>query len=119
MPAKDEWKYCPGKLNPADLPLHGLTGNELLKASTWWKGPQFLELPESEWPSDQTVTETKEIALTELVKIPLDVTHLFACTEEIPEDVNLSKLIKYDEFSSLDHLLCVTAYVIRFVNKLW
>ena len=43
---REQWKHCPGPLNPADLPSHGLTGDKLLKSVLWWEGPPFLRLPD-------------------------------------------------------------------------
>ena len=44
---KETWRHCPSHLNPADLPLCGLTAKVLVTCKTWWKGPQFLYLPET------------------------------------------------------------------------
>ena len=44
------WNYCPGAKNPADLPSRGLSGEELVKNSVWWNGPEFLRNPDREWP---------------------------------------------------------------------
>ncbi len=48
---RDDWRHCPGTTNPADLPSRGMSGPDLSTAQTWWNGPQFLLLPESEWPN--------------------------------------------------------------------
>ena len=36
------WKYCPGRLNPADLPSRGLRAKDLLNNPLWWNGPDFI-----------------------------------------------------------------------------
>ena len=40
LTAKKNWRHCPGAQNPADMPSHGLTGNEMVDNSVWWYGPQ-------------------------------------------------------------------------------
>ena len=46
----DQWRYVESKLNPADDASRGFKRNELSKQHRWITGPNFLWLPESEWP---------------------------------------------------------------------
>ena len=117
MTAKKDWRYCPGVHNPADLPSCGLTGNEMVDNSMWWCGPQFLQLPEEEWPQEQATVDTNQAALSEVVKNPPNVIHVLTSCEEIPTEVNLAKIINCHQISSLNRLLRVTAYVLRFVDN--
>ena len=56
LTSREQWRHCPGLLNPADLPSRGLTGDKLLKSVLWWEGPAFLQLPKSEWPCEMVST---------------------------------------------------------------
>ena len=38
------------KENPADLTSRGATVDELTNNDLWWKGPEFLHQPVSQWP---------------------------------------------------------------------
>ena len=81
-------------------------------------GPQFLQLPEEEWPHEQAKVETNEVALSEVVKNSPNVIHVSTSSDEIPTEVNLAEFINCQQVSSLDRLLRVTAYVLRFVDIL-
>ena len=45
-----QWRYVESKRNPADDASRGLDGQELSPQCRWITGPNFLRLPESEWP---------------------------------------------------------------------
>ena len=50
--------FCPGVLNPSNLPSRGCTMDELLERLDFWKyGPKFLKLPKSEWPKQPSPAE--------------------------------------------------------------
>ena len=115
LTTKEKWRHCPGTLNPADLPSRGMPGHEIVNCSTWWNGPNFLQLPESEWPQNQSGLVANDEAMVELVKEPPHVTHTLTTSEGKP--INLSEIIKCEEFGNYTSLLRVTAYILRFVNN--
>ena len=86
--------------------------------STWWNGLSFLCSPEDEWPQDQPTLETNEPALAELVKNLPEVTHILMKSRDHLTQFNLSQIINCDHFSTLDRLLQVTAYVLKFVRNI-
>ena len=92
LTTKEEWRHCPGSLNPDDVPSSGMNSHEMVNCSTWWDGPKYLQLSESKWPNDQSTTETSYHAMLEIVKNPPEVTHVLAASEEKPALVNLTKL---------------------------
>lgn len=112
------WNYCPGAKNPADLPSRGLSGEELVNNSVWWNGPEFLRNPDSEWPKSTQVKADNEEAMTELVRGPLNITHALVNTQERSTLVNFPAIIDPKNYSSLTKLLRISAYVLRFINKL-
>jgi hypothetical protein len=46
-----EWRFVPGKLNPADEATRSVIEEEGI-SQRWLNGPEFLFQPESEWPKD-------------------------------------------------------------------
>lgn len=45
-----DWWWIPGSVNIADIITRGACPNDLTENSEWQLGPQFLQLPEDEWP---------------------------------------------------------------------
>ncbi|XP_078364115.1 uncharacterized protein LOC144648427 [Oculina patagonica] len=113
------WNFCPGELNPADLPSRGCGGEQLAQNQSWWNGPKFLRLSRDHWPkSPQTSALSKnKDALQEVVKNPVSVTHSLVTTESKDHSVNLSQVIDIERYSSVTRLLRVTAYVLRFIRN--
>ena len=52
---ENSWNFCPGELNPADVPSRGCRGEKLAQNQTWWNGLKFLKMTRDHWPeSPQT-----------------------------------------------------------------
>ncbi|KAL9955907.1 hypothetical protein ACROYT_G037306 [Oculina patagonica] len=115
---KDLWRHCPGELNPADLPSRGLSAKELSDSNTWWNGPSFLYRPETEWPEISQTEPLNEEILQEAVKNVPDVTHLLVTTACDKLNPKVDQIIDIGRFSNVTKLFRVTAYVIKFINKL-
>ena len=114
---KEQWRFCPGPQNPADLPSRGCSGEELVRNSSWWRGPEFLCQPQTSWPMLPTSFSTTE-AGKELVKHPPVLIHALTTSEAEPITVNLDKVIDITRYSSKIKLLRVTATVIK-VTQFW
>ena len=114
---KDVWHHCPGSLNPADMPSRGIKGSELLCNTVWWKGPQFLQLTETEWPCTVS-TENSEEAQAEFLKNPPEVAYtLTSMVSSLSNLIKVSNAIDCTQFSDLHKLLLVTTFVLRFVKR--
>ncbi|XP_067024018.1 uncharacterized protein [Acropora muricata] len=46
----NEWRHCPGSLNPAHEASRGIRLQRLFTSERWFKGPAFLKKPEEDWP---------------------------------------------------------------------
>ena len=47
----DQWRHCPGRVNPADDASRGLNPQKLSSQHRWWRAPDFLWETEDCWPS--------------------------------------------------------------------
>jgi hypothetical protein len=46
----DEWKYVDSKCNPSDIASRGCMVNNIANCEEWFRGPNFLWGPTSDWP---------------------------------------------------------------------
>ena len=104
------WFYCPTDSNPADiitrLNIHNMN-NEL-----WFNGPKFWmgsTRPESLSAEEiiDNVDYTNELKEQNAVMVNIT-----------SENIGLECIIKSEDFSNLSKLLRITAYMLRFINKL-
>ena len=63
---KNDWAYCPGEENPADIGSRGMLGSRLRDEKLWWCGPEWLTRKEDEWP--QTIDMIEDMATPESKK---------------------------------------------------
>src|SRR5574343_1079611 len=63
-----QWRHIPGKINPADIGTREIHSNDLCTSELWWRGPDFLHKPTTEWPKRSIfpVTEVPEMKPTVL-----------------------------------------------------
>ena len=116
LTTKDSWWHCPGHLNLVDLPSRGLTAKALVACKTWWKGPNFLYLHESECPENRTTQSEDEVALQEVVKNPPVTVHsLVNAFASMPER-KIDQIIDINRFHDLTKVLHVTALVLKAVK---
>ncbi|KAL9984241.1 hypothetical protein ACROYT_G006514 [Oculina patagonica] len=55
----DQWRHCPGRLNPADDASRGLKPKRLSSQHRWWKGPEYLWQSENNWPKTEIGEDCK------------------------------------------------------------
>ena len=100
----ERWRHVPGECNPADCASCGLFPSQLTEHELWWKGPPWLVLPESEWPSqfnpmvDLNTDEQREVCNLSYVSL------------ERP-------LLPLDRYSTFTRMKYVTAWILRFVKN--
>ncbi len=110
----ENWRFCPGSDNIADLPSRSCSSKQLLNHKSWWTGPVFLQDDPEKWPDIATQYQS-DIADTELQKTPKLITHsLSAVAAE--KRVNMDDIIDITRYSSKLKLLRVTSLVLKFVS---
>ena len=125
------WDYCPSENNPADICSRGSLASKLVANQLWWNGPEFLSKGKDAWPNlpgnpevigtepdtwlqlkkESSSSQKKQHNSTVLANVVAD-----RVTSE--RKLNLDCIIPLKGFSSLQRLVRVTAYVLRFVSNL-
>lgn len=108
MSVGPQWRYCPGVVNPADLPSHRLEAKKLLNSAIWWEGPPFLKLSRDEQPTLHD-PPFDDVACSELLKTPRSETHVLATVVSAVAPINLDQIMTCEDYDSLNCLLHVTA----------
>ena len=101
------WRFCPTSMNPADLITRGVSTiifND--KKKLWFEGPPWLSEPEEQWPPypQNLFHEALQSLQMEIVT-------------NVADDPNILNIIDITRYSTLVHLLRVTARVINFARK--
>ena len=109
---RNEWFYCPGTQNPADLPSRGTYGPTLERNSFWWEGPGLLERPPTEWPVQKEDFESKSAFVESIKQIP--VTRVLA-SKEIS---SISNIVEIGRIRTYQKCVRTLAWVFRFINNL-
>ena len=68
---KNDWYWTESKNNIADWLTRGKRPIDIDVNSDWQAGPDFLKLPESEWPITKTPTTLQK--LPETIKVPASI----------------------------------------------
>ncbi|XP_011883910.1 PREDICTED: uncharacterized protein LOC105571052 [Vollenhovia emeryi] len=104
--SQGQWRFVPGKENPADCASRGLTPKQLTHHHLWWSGPPWLKDNSSRWP---LLTTSPDLAadLEEKPGVLLNVA---------TQQTNIWQLV--NRYSSLTKLLRITAICKRFVSTL-
>ena len=112
---RSQWRFCPGVLNPADLPSRGVCGKDLSRNVFWIEGPEFLKQRCELWPFIETTdNEANEIALQEEAKNSHVITHALSSSSDV---LNIQSLVNIERFGSKRKLLSTLAWVFRFVES--
>lgn len=111
LTVKGDWAYCSTEENPSDLGSRGVTASQLKKDELWWRGPQWLTGQPDDWPmitedfkTPESCEEEKKSTSTLLV--------------ETKQETGISAVVDVNDYSKLQRLVSVSAWVRRFVDNL-
>ena len=102
-----QWRHIPGEENVADDLSRGISVHELI--DRWSKGPEFLKLPEKDWPRSANI----EVDVKEDEAERLKTRAVLIATVGKSEDA-----INPEHFSSWRRLVRVTARIQRLAKKI-
>ena len=106
----EDWAYCSTEENPADLGSRGVLASQLKGNQLWGCGPAWL----TKQPEDWTVT-TESFRIPEsLIEEKKTVIAMLTGTEVV---TGISSVIDINDYSSLQRLVRVTAWVKRFLHN--
>ncbi|XP_043279575.1 uncharacterized protein [Venturia canescens] len=101
-----QWRFTPGRDNPADCASRGLTILQLARHSSWWDGPHWLAKDSFHWPTHRIGTGDAA-ALEERPGLTLSL-----ATSPSPV---YDLILKY---SSLTRLLRITSWLFKVITNL-
>ena len=114
---REEWFYCPGPLNLADLPSRGKNKN-ISNNPLCLEGPLFLKSESSEWPSPPREYELETpLDLKEQVKSDPKITHAMSVLAS-KSMLYMEKVIDLKRFSNKGKLIRCIGWVLRFIANL-
>lgn len=112
------WRHINGKENPADLLTRGISPKELIDNQLWLHGPEWLILPQDQWPESNVMQEIAN-EITQEIKVESNV---FAVTEfkgilhiGIKGIKKSVPLLEYT--SKLEKAINIISYVNRFIKN--
>ena len=110
----ENWGFVPASLNSADICTRECSVGKLKSCLLWWSGPEFL-LGEKEMCPSREFLLPKNVDLEEKEsrKVVSSANVNFSGSE-----VGIGKVIDCGRFSSLNKLVQVTVFVLRYVHNL-
>jgi len=105
-----QWKYVPTESNPADLQTRGISAKQFQNSKLWMQGPSWITDSNS-WPTWTPDFKNETLLLTAANEDETEGTDT-----DRSELLGISNIIDLSRFSSLQKLLHVTCYVLKFVK---
>ena len=104
------WRVVPDDCNPSDIATRKGDFVDLGSNALFWHGPSFLLLDAFGWPKPK---QSSSEAFDNIKNVE---THVAVSEDVSNNDIRVENVMKIKNFSSLEKLLLVTSYVLRFKN---
>ncbi len=108
----EQWFYCPGLQNPADIPSRGLYNKCVAPNTIWWEGPEFLKSESTQWPQNPNDSE-QEVSKAMKEKRDLNFIHSMVTSDK----TGLEEIIDLNRVSNKNKLLRTIAWILRFIHN--
>ncbi len=116
------FRYVSTASNVSDFATRGLSIHEIKECHTWWHGPEWLSEPEDKWPICEIPPLSDSLLKAESEIKPDIMFETSAVAQESTSSDKHDKTAPFSidamRYSSLQKLLRVTAYCMRFIAKL-
>ncbi|XP_057308167.1 uncharacterized protein LOC130646050 [Hydractinia symbiolongicarpus] len=109
----DMWFHVAGVENPADPPTRSIDDFVSLFNGIWFNGPSFLLNDNIHY---DVTTDFSKTEVEKELKASTDIQNVLTVTEQ--NAVDLNEIVDFSRYGSLNRLIHVVAYVIRFKNNL-
>ena len=104
--------HCSGKENPADLPTCWSDPTQLATNSCWWNGLEWLKRDEEYWPNPLLAQDVPQTCLEEMKSVGNKVKEENSTiVTQVALEEDIKPAIPFENFSSYQRLLRVSAYV--------
>ena len=100
------WHHVRSESNPADCLSRGASPLELKNYEAWWHGPTWLSRPTGEWPAQPKNLDVNGLELPEIRGNQVNAFVAISSNTDL-----------LDRFSTLQRLLRVTCYCLRFIRN--
>ena len=118
LSARQQWRFCPGVMNPADLPSRGTRGSTLSQNKAWLGGPSFLLSSPADWPIEISKGDIdNEQVFKEIVQNPPKLTYSLVNQTKL-QNIELKSVMDIEKFSCKTRLIRVLGWVLRFIRNL-
>ena len=111
LSSKEDWSYCRTEENPADLGSRGVLASQLREDNLWWRGPQWLSGQPEDWLRTTETLRTPESSEEEKKSTT-------AMLIETKQTTGIAAVVNVNDYSTLQRLVTVTAWVRWFVDNL-
>ena len=107
----NSWSYVPSSDNPADLLTRGISAEQLFSLQLWLHGPSWLQCSQ-DWPQ-----WTPTNAFLQLAEEEDEHGSTPPATQTSEVVTGIHTVIGITRFNTIDKLVAVTAYVLRYVHN--
>ena len=111
LTSPDNWRFCPGTDNPADLASRGTPATALIESNLWWNGPPWLQEDEERWPIVDRIAKDEGFVTQVNGKARKTITAAATVKNSPTIEWNLERI------SNFDRLVRITAWKLRFKNR--